>query len=124
VRSTYFEYLRPGTPLEGFCALHTGEGLPNEIQQFRYRMPVGGIEAAPLIAEYAKWAHIEPIRMKALTVIGEDPYNSEQAVPRASPVNDDGSPIRKAIPVDAGDVPDENVPVIKLKPPPPMKIEL
>jgi hypothetical protein len=41
-----------------------------------------------------------------------------------APVNDDGTPIRKAIPVDAGDVPDENVPVIKLKPPPPMKIEL
>ncbi|MCB1277758.1 transglycosylase domain-containing protein [Prosthecobacter sp.] len=123
VRSTYFEYLRPGTPLEGFCTLHTGEGLPSEIQQFRYSMPVGGIGSAPLIAEYAKWAHIEPIRMKALTVVGDDPYNSEQAVPRASPVNDDGTPIRKAIPVDAVDTPDEG-PTLKLAPPPPMKIEL
>jgi penicillin-binding protein 1A len=124
VRATYFEYLRPGTPLEGFCNLHTGEGLPVEIKQFGYQSPASGFGAAPLIASSNRWVHIEPVRMKALTVIGEDPYNSEQAVPRASPVNDDGTPIRKAIPVDAVDTPDEDAPKLKLAPPPPMKIEL
>jgi membrane carboxypeptidase/penicillin-binding protein len=123
VRSTYFEYLRPGTPLEGFCNLHTGEGLPVEIKQFGYQTPASGFSTGPLIAESSKWVHVEPVRMKALTVIGEDPYNSEQAVPRASPVNDDGTPIRKAIPVDAVEAPDEG-PTLKLAPPPPMKIEL
>lgn len=124
VRSTYFEYLRPGTPLEGFCNLHTGEGLPVEIKQFGYQNPVGSFGAAPMVASTARWVHIEPIRMKALTVIGDDPYNSEQAVPRAAPVNDDGTPIRKAIPVDAVDAPDEEGPKLKLAPPPPMKIDL
>ena len=123
VRSTYFEFIRPGTPLEGFCTMHTGEGLPKEMDQFRYQMPVGGIESAPLIAESAKWVHIEPVRMQALTVIGADPYASEQAIPRARPVNDDGSPIRKAIPVDAVEAPGEG-PTLKLAPPPPMKIDL
>ena len=123
VRATYFEFLRPGTPLEGFCNHHTGEGLPKEMEQFRYQMPVGGIDSAPLIADAAKWVHVEPVRMKALTIIGEDPYNAEQAVPRASPVNDDGTPIRKAIPVDAVEAPDDG-PVLKLAPPPPMKIDL
>ena len=124
VRSTYFEYLRPGTPLEGFCNLHTGEGLPVEIKQFGYQTPAGNFDSAPLIAATARWVHIEPVRMKALTVIGEDPYNSELAVPRASPVNDDGTPIRKAIPVDAVEPQDEDGPKLKLAPPPPLQIEL
>ena len=124
VRSTYFEYIRPGTPLEGFCAMHTGDGLPKEMDQFRYQSPLGGIESTPLIADAAKWVHIEPVRMQALTVIGEDPYNAEQAVPRARPVNDDGSPIRKAIPVDAVNNDKDDGPVLKLAPPPPMKIDL
>ena len=124
VRSTYFEYLRPGTPLEGFCNLHTGEGLPVEIKQFGYQTPASNFGSEPLIAAAARWVHIEPVRMKALTVIGEDPYNSELAVPRASPVNDDGTPIRKAIPVDAVEPQDEDGPKLKLAPPPPMKIEL
>ncbi len=123
VRSTYLEYVRPGTPLEGFCTAHTGEGLPKEMEQFRYQAPVAGIESAPLIADAAKWVHIEPVRMRALTIIGEDPYNAEQAVPRAAPVNDDGTPIRKAIPVDAVKLEEKESP-LKLKPPPPMKIDL
>lgn len=124
VRATYFEYIRPGTPLEGFCNAHTGEGLPKEIAQFQHQNTFGNIEAAPMIADAAKWIHIEPVRMQALTVIGEDPYNAEQAVPRARPVNDDGSPIRKAIPVDAVNDEKDDGPVLKLAPPPPMKIDL
>lgn len=123
VRATYIEYIRPGTPMEGLCTAHTGEGLPKEIAQFQHQATFGGIQAAPLIADAAKWIHIEPVRMQALTVIGEDPYNAEQAVPRARPVNDDGSPIRKAIPVDAVNETDDG-PVLKLAPPPPMKIDL
>lgn len=123
VRSTYFEYLRPGTPLDGFCTAHTGEGVDIAADDFKYRMPGGGISAAPLIAESSKWVHIEPVRMRALTVIGEDPYESEQAIPRARAVNDDGTPVLKAIPVDAVGSGEEELP-IKLAPPPPMKIEL
>jgi hypothetical protein len=52
-----------------------------------------------------------------------DPYNSAIAVPKASPVNDDGSPVKKAIPVDPIVEPPD-VPMLKLAPPPQMKIEL
>jgi hypothetical protein len=52
-------------------------------QQFQLSECTFGIESAPIIADAAKWVHIEPIRMQALTVIGEDPYASEQAIPRA-----------------------------------------
>jgi penicillin-binding protein 1A len=124
VRATYFEFIRPGTPLEGFCNAHTGEGLPKEIAQFQHQNIFGSVEAAPMIADAAKWIHIEPVRMQALTVIGEDPYNAEQAVPRARPLNDDGTPIRKAIPVDAVNEERDDSPAVKLAPPPPMKIDL
>lgn len=123
VRATYFEYLRPGTPLEGFCTAHTSEGLPSEIAKFTHQALFGGIEAAPLIVDGVKYAHIEPVRMQALTVIGDDPYESEQAIPRARAVNDDGTPVRKAIPVDPTAEPDDG-PTLKLAPPPPMKIDL
>jgi penicillin-binding protein 1A len=124
VRATYFEFIRPGTPLEGFCNAHAGEGLPKEIAQFQHQNIFGSVEAAPMIADAAKWIHIEPVRMQALTVIGEDPYNAEQAVPRARPLNDDGTPIRKAIPVDAVNEERDDSPAVKLAPPPPMKIDL
>lgn len=124
VRATYFEYVRPGTNLEGICNQHTGEGIPKEIAQFQHQNIFGNVEAAPVIADSAKWVHIEPVRMQALTVIGGDPYNSEQAVPRARPVNDDGTPIRKAIPVDPVHPEKEDGPALKLAPPPPMKIDL
>jgi penicillin-binding protein 1A len=122
VRATYFEYIRAGTPLEGFCPAHTGEGLPKEIAQFQHQNSFG-IETAPMIADASKWFHIEPIRMQALTVIGDDPSASEQAIPRARPVNDDGTPVRKALPVDAVNETQDG-PALKLAPPPPMKIEL
>lgn len=123
VRCTYFEYLRVGTPLEGFCDQHTGDGLPKEIAQFQHQLMTGGVDPVPVLADAAKWVHIEPVRMQGLTIIGDDPYNAEQAVPRARPVNDDGTPIRKAIPVEAVNT-DEDSPVLKLAPPPPMKIEI
>jgi penicillin-binding protein 1A len=63
--------------------------------------------------------------MQDPTVVGPDPYNSEQPVLRARPVNEDGSAIRRAVPIspEESNEPAEQ-PVIKLKPPPALKIEL
>ena len=75
-----------------------------------------------LAAASSKYSHIEPVHVQASPIIGADPYNAEMPILRARPVNEDGTPIRKAVPVG----PDEGVPaeepVIKLKPPPPLKI--
>lgn len=64
--------------------------------------------------------------MRDPVIVGMDPYNSEQPVIRAQPVNDDGSPIRRAVPLgpDEGGDPGVEQPVIRLQPPPRLKIEL
>jgi membrane peptidoglycan carboxypeptidase len=122
IRATYIEHVRPGTVIDGYCPVHTGEGLAADVSAFGHAAHLGTPDAS-LIPDSSKWAHIEPVRMRGVTVIGMDPYNSAQAVPKASAVNEDGSPVKKAIPVDPVAEPDET-PTLKLKPPPPMKIEL
>lgn len=124
VRNTYFEYLRPGTSFNQTCSVHTGDGLPADLAAFHQQMTSQPGEVV-LPADLSKFAHVEAVHIRDPIIVGADPYNSEQPVLRARPVNDDGSPIRRAVPVgpeDGGDLIDQ--PVLKLKPPPPMKIEL
>ncbi|HEY1080767.1 MAG TPA: transglycosylase domain-containing protein [Prosthecobacter sp.] len=123
VRCTYSEYMRPGTSFSTPCPVHTGEGLPADIQAFHQTLTQTSETA--LLAGATKFAHIEPIHLQDPIILGEDPYNSEKPILRARPVNDDGTPILRAVPVgvDEGGTPEEQ-PIIKLKPPAPMKIEL
>lgn len=124
VRNTYFEYLRPGTSFNAICNLHTGSGIGSDILAFHQHM-MGSTETV-LPADLSKYAHLEAVHIQDKIIIGADPYNSEQPVLRARPVNEDGTPIRRAVPVgpeDGGD-PVSEQPVIKLQPPPRLKIEL
>lgn len=123
VRNTYFEYLRPGTPFNATCPVHTGEGLPADLAAFHQQITSPGEVILP--ADMTRYAHLEAVHIQDPIVVGADPYNSEQPVLRARPVNEDGSPIRRAVPIgpEEGGEPAE-LPSIKLKPPPPMKIEL
>ena len=122
LRCTYTEYLRPGFRFEGYCGVHTGEGLPADLAAFRHTTlssaRTGGIMGSN------EFSHIQPVRMQGLTILGKDPYNSEQPIPRAQPLNDDGTRVLRALPVDGpgGDV-QESLP-IKIAPPPKLKIEL
>jgi membrane peptidoglycan carboxypeptidase len=123
VRNTYYEYLRPGTPFNATCPVHTGDGLPADLAAFHHQITTLGETVLP--ADLNKFAHLEAVHIQDPIVVGADPYNSEQPVLRARPVNDDGSPIRRAVPIgpeDGGDTGEQ--PAIKLKPPPPVKIEL
>jgi len=123
VRNTYSEYLRPGTNFNALCPIHTGEGLSADLVAF-HRNANSTHQTTPLLADTSKFAHIEPVHVQDMTVLGPDPYNSEQPILRARPVNDDGTPIRRAVPVSADEGGDAiEAPIIKLKPPPPMKIE-
>jgi len=122
VRSTYSEYLRPGTSFNTTCPVHTGEGLPADLAAFHQSIIHNSNTA--LLAEAGKFANIEAVHLQDPIVIGEDPYNSEKPVLRARPVNDDGTPILRAVPVGVDEGDSAEQPVIKLKPPPPMKIEL
>jgi len=123
VRNTYAEYLRPGTAFNASCNVHTGDGISADLVAFHRSMISTGETIAP--ADLGKFAHIEAVRIQDKIIVGADPYNSEQPVLRAKPVNDDGTPIRRAIPIgpDEGGATVEQ-PVIKLQPPPRMKIEL
>jgi penicillin-binding protein 1A len=123
VRNTYFEYLRPGTSFNATCNLHTGDGISADLASFHRHVTNPGETVMP--ADLGRFAHIDAVRIQDKIIIGADPYNSEQPVLRAKPVNDDGTPIRRAVPIgpDEGGEPVEQ-PVIKLQPPPRMKIEL
>ncbi|HAL73291.1 MAG TPA: hypothetical protein DCP71_16135 [Verrucomicrobiales bacterium] len=122
VRSTYSEYLRPGTSFNTTCPVHTGEGLPADLQAFHQAITRTADSA--LLAEAGKFANIEPVHLQEPIILGSDPYNSEKPILRARPVNDDGTPILRAVPVGVDEGDSGEQPVIKLKPPPAMKIEL
>ncbi len=123
VRNTYFEYLRPGTAFNATCNVHTGDGLSADLVAFNASLSIAGETVLP--ADLSKFSHLDPVRIQDKVIIGADPYNSEQPVLRARPVNDDGSPIRRAVPVgpEEGGDPASEQPVIKLQPPPRLKIE-
>lgn len=123
VRNTYAEYLRPGTPFSMSCPVHTGEGLPADLAAFHQTL--SHTTDTALLAEAGRFANVEPVHLQDPIIVGDDPYNSEKPVLRARPVNDDGSPILRAVPVGVGEEDAiEEQPIIQLKPPPPMKIEL
>jgi penicillin-binding protein 1A len=106
------------------CSVHTGDGLPADLVSFHQQMTSQPGEVV-LPADLSKFAHVEAVHIRDPIIVGTDPYNSELPILRARPVNDDGSPIRRAVPVgpeEGGDFIDQ--PLLKLKPPPPMKIEL
>jgi penicillin-binding protein 1A len=75
------------------------------------------------LAQSQKYAHIEAVHIMNPSIVGTDPYNSEQPILRARPVNEDGSPIRRAVPIGPDESEAEDQPVLKLKPPPGLKIE-
>ncbi|TDU71014.1 penicillin-binding protein 1A [Prosthecobacter fusiformis] len=122
VRSTYFEFLRPGTSFNNTCPVHTGEGLPADLAAFH--QAITHTTDTALLAGSSKFVNIEPVHLQDPIIIGDDPYNSEKPVLRARPVNDDGTPILRAVPVGVDEGGFSEQPVIKLKPPPTMKIEL
>jgi membrane carboxypeptidase/penicillin-binding protein len=122
VRSTYSEYLRPGTSFNMTCPVHTGEGLPADLA--RFHQSIQNTTDTALLADASKFANVEPVYLQDPIIVGEDPYNSEKPILRARPVNDDGTPILRALPVGVEEGGALEQPVIKLKPPPPMKIEL
>ena len=123
VRATYQEYVRPGMRLDGFCTEHTSEGIASDILAFRHIGLGLGEETASTSIDDGKYAHIEPVRMVGLTILGSDPFNSVQPIPRAMVVNDDGTEARRAEPVESMDEAPPEIP-IKLEPVPKLKIEL
>lgn len=121
VRNTYFEYLRPESSFNATCTVHNGEGLPADLAVFHQAVTANTDVAG--LTDSLKYSGVEPVHVQDATIIGVDPYNAEQPILRARPVNDDGSPIRRAVPVGPQEGDPEEVPVLKMKPPPGLKIE-
>lgn len=77
VRCTYFEYVRPNTPLEMICHVH---GKPGSRLNLLSQQSEGG----PLRAGFVVEANADPILPVAPTIIGsDDPYQSIAPVIRA-----------------------------------------
>lgn len=106
-RTTYIEYLRPGTIVSTSCSVHGGAvpSMTNAPRPFDPSFPYSS--SAVLRAQVA---HAEPIRLVGRTLIGHDPYNSVVpslkaraiAIPSEkgeSDQNDGGKTPLKAVPV-------------------------
>lgn len=115
VRNTIPEYLRPDSVFDSYCTLHPRSGI--DIAPPRMR-PMA--QHAPSFNQASEYAHVSPVRMKGLTLVGEDPYNSVIPIVKAEPVNPDGSKVLKAEPVEE---PDAAESPIKLAPPPKLQLE-
>jgi hypothetical protein len=66
--------------------------------------------------------NVEPVRLQGLTILGQDPYNSVQPLPRAVLVDEDGGKIKRAEPVESLEDGPQELP-IRLSPPPRIFIE-
>jgi penicillin-binding protein 1A len=119
VRSTYFEYARPGTRFDLYCTAHTGEGVNMDILAFS-RIGLGGRRQEA--GGSGLFKNVEPVRLQGLTILGQDPYNSVQPLPRAVLVDEDGGEIKRAEPVESLEDGPQELP-IRLSPPPRIFIE-
>jgi penicillin-binding protein 1A len=119
VRSTYFEYARPGTRFDLYCTAHTGEGVNMDILAFS-RIGLGGRRQEA--GGGGLFKNVEPVRLQGLTILGQDPYNSVQPLPRAVLVDEDGGKIKRAEPVESLEDGPQELP-IRLSPPPRIFIE-
>jgi penicillin-binding protein 1A len=118
VRDTFKEVLRRESLFDHYCDVHTSADTPGTLSK-------GSPEGISLGTEdpIRVVAGVVPIRMQALPVIGEDPFNSVQPPPpKATPVDADGVAVPKAKPVEEESPTSANAP-IKLKPPPPIKLD-
>ncbi len=117
VRDTQKEVLRRSSAFDQYCDRHSSVDIPGGLAATRPE-ETGVLPPEDL---NPKLAGIEPVRMQGPVLFGHDPYNSVQPLLRAVPVNTDGSAVKRALPVEE----DKSAapPLIKLKPPPPLKLE-
>ncbi|MCB1227884.1 MAG: transglycosylase domain-containing protein [Verrucomicrobiales bacterium] len=124
VKATYTEYIRPGARFDAYCTEHRSEGLEHDIAAFS-RIGIArltGGDARLSLVDDGRYQHVEPVRMRGLTILGADPYNSIQPLRRAVAVNDDGTQALKAEVVEPIEEGPEELP-IRLGPPPRLFIE-
>ena len=115
VRCTHREVMRPGSNFETYCTVHRGSG------QILASSLIGVDIATDSVPLSPSALNVPSVRMKGLTVIGNDPYDAVLPVLRAEPVDESGEVVPRAVPV----VEEDNQPKspIKLAPPPPLKLD-
>ncbi|MEZ0275911.1 MAG: hypothetical protein ACAH88_13480, partial [Roseimicrobium sp.] len=105
----------PGSNFETYCTVHRGSG------QILASSLIGVDIATDSVPLSPSALNVPSVRMKGLTVIGNDPYDAVLPVLRAEPVDESGEVVPRAVPV----VEEDNQPKspIKLAPPPPLKLD-
>ncbi len=121
IRHTYFEFMRPGTVFDSYCAVHTGDGLPSGASTLAAFSSQGF--DMPTHPDASKFTSVEPVQMQGLTVLGSDPYGSVQPVLRARPVIENDGMVVKKPEIIEPDPQEDTSAIIKLAPPPKLKIE-
>ncbi len=120
IRSTYFEYIRPGTRFDYYCTEHVSEGVNSDILSFSPSGLRGSSDSGG--GTPGRFNHLQPVRLRGLTILGMDPYKAVQPLPRAIPVEEDGVEARRAEVVEPVNEGGEELP-IRLSPPPRIFIE-
>ena len=117
VRDTYWETLRHRSYFDTYCNIHGSGGAPLAI--------MNPLETQSSTPEAPEVANAEPVHMKSPTVLGNDPYFAILPPLHAIPVNEDGSAVKKAIPVSAAEDDGQKAarPAIKLQPPPKLNLD-
>jgi penicillin-binding protein 1A len=119
VRSTYTEYARPGTRFDLYCTTHTGEGVNMDILAFS-RVGLGG--RSQEFGGAGLYKNVPAVRLQGLTILGQDPYNAVQPLPRAVIVDEEGDEVKRAVPVESLEDSPQELPM-RLAPPPRIFIE-
>ena len=121
VPTTYYEVVRPGTLIEGSCTVHKGNGLEVFISIMTPGIGQSGVDD-PASQANGRFPNVEPVHMRHVTVLGEDPFHARAPAPvlRAVPVTENGTKVLRAMPVDSGDTP--SALPLKLAPPKSEKI--
>jgi membrane peptidoglycan carboxypeptidase len=127
VRSSYTEYVRPGTTVSSVCSVHTGAtdasgtatGTMATVTLDDFSANLNADPSAGPAAT-GRFSSIEPVHMQAATILGEDPFESIIPVPRARPVNPDGVEIKRPEIIE-DQLPAMQLPV-QITPPKPAKI--
>ncbi len=128
VRTTYLEVVRDNVPVHGLCDVHSKDApyRPSGISQPLALVDPGAESEG---SQYNR-ADASAVRIKAVTLLGEDPYGSLAPVIRAEPVDEGGGvegeegemEVRRAEAVYPTEMGDERV-RIRLTPPGPLNID-
>jgi penicillin-binding protein 1A len=126
IKTSYIEYVRPGTTVSTLCNIHTGSGKKDDntdqVKLTDFQADIGKANTTNIAdPTNSKFSSVEPVTLQSATILGEDPFESVVPVPKARVVPFDGAEVKR--PEIVEDAKSETEAPIKLAPPKAIKVE-